>query len=33
LTRRIAQELKTSGTYETMLEAAIPYSLNRLFEK
>jgi len=33
LTSRIAQELKTSGSYDTMLQAAIPYSLNRLFEK
>jgi len=33
LTRRIAQELKTSGTYEAMLQIAIPYSLNRLFER
>jgi 2-methylisocitrate lyase-like PEP mutase family enzyme len=33
MTRRIAQELKASGTYDTMLQAAIPYSLNRLFEK
>ena len=31
LTRRIAQELQTSGTYEVMLQAAIPRSL--LFEK
>jgi 2-methylisocitrate lyase-like PEP mutase family enzyme len=33
MTRRIAQELKASGTYGTMLQAAIPYALNRLFEK
>jgi 2-methylisocitrate lyase-like PEP mutase family enzyme len=32
-TRRIAQELKTNGTYEAMLQGAIPYSLNRLFER
>jgi 2-methylisocitrate lyase-like PEP mutase family enzyme len=31
LTRRIAQELKTSGTYDAMLRGAIPHSL--LFEK
>jgi 2-methylisocitrate lyase-like PEP mutase family enzyme len=33
LTRRIAQELKTSGTYDAMVQGAIPYSFNRLFEK
>jgi 2-methylisocitrate lyase-like PEP mutase family enzyme len=34
LTRRIAQELKTSGSYDAMLQDAIPYAeLNRLFEK
>jgi 2-methylisocitrate lyase-like PEP mutase family enzyme len=34
LTRRIAQELKTGGAYDTMLQGAIPYAeLNRLFEK
>ena len=34
LTRRIAQELKTSGAYDAMLQGAIPYAeLNRLFEK
>jgi 2-methylisocitrate lyase-like PEP mutase family enzyme len=33
LTRRIALELKTSGAYDTMVQGAIPYSLNRLFEK
>jgi 2-methylisocitrate lyase-like PEP mutase family enzyme len=32
LTGRIAQELKSSGTYERMLENTIPYSLSRLFE-
>jgi len=31
-TRRIAQELKTGGAYDPMLQAAIPHSLNRLFE-
>ncbi len=34
LTRRIAQELKSEGTYEAMLQGAIPYvELNRLFER
>lgn len=33
ITSRIAQELKTSGSYDTMLQVAIPYSLSRLFEK
>lgn len=33
LVSRIAQELKTAGTYDTMLEGAIPYGLSRLFEK
>jgi 2-methylisocitrate lyase-like PEP mutase family enzyme len=33
LTRRIAWELKAGGTFDTMLEAAIPYSLSRLFER
>ena len=34
LTRRIAQELKTSGSYDSMLQDAIPYAeLNRLFER
>ncbi|MGA3043832.1 MAG: isocitrate lyase/phosphoenolpyruvate mutase family protein [Bryobacteraceae bacterium] len=33
ITRRIAEELKTSGTYDGMLQSAIPYSLSRLFEK
>ena len=33
MTRRIAQELKTSGSYDVMLQAALPYSLSRLFEK
>jgi 2-methylisocitrate lyase-like PEP mutase family enzyme len=33
MTRRVAQELKTSGSYDSMLQGAIPYSLNRLFEK
>jgi 2-methylisocitrate lyase-like PEP mutase family enzyme len=32
LISRIAQELKTSGTYDGMLQGAIPYSLSRLFE-
>jgi 2-methylisocitrate lyase-like PEP mutase family enzyme len=31
-TRRIAEDLKTGGTYDLMLQSAIPYSLNRLFE-
>jgi 2-methylisocitrate lyase-like PEP mutase family enzyme len=33
ITRRIAEGLKTSGTYDGMLQSAIPYSLSRLFEK
>ncbi len=33
MTRRIAEEMKTHGTFEGMLQAAIPYSLSRLFEK
>jgi 2-methylisocitrate lyase-like PEP mutase family enzyme len=33
LTQRIAEELKTSGTYQGMLQSAIPYSLSRLFAK
>jgi 2-methylisocitrate lyase-like PEP mutase family enzyme len=33
ITSRIAQELKTSGSYDTMLQIAVPYSLSRLFEK
>lgn len=33
LTSRIAQELKTGGSWDTMLQGAIPYSLSRLFEK
>jgi 2-methylisocitrate lyase-like PEP mutase family enzyme len=33
LTRHIAQELKTGGTFQGMLQSAVPYSLNRLFEK
>jgi 2-methylisocitrate lyase-like PEP mutase family enzyme len=32
LTRRIALELKTNGAWDTMLQAAIPDSLNHLFE-
>jgi len=33
LARQIAQELKTKGTYDKMLEGAIPYAeANRLFE-
>jgi 2-methylisocitrate lyase-like PEP mutase family enzyme len=33
LTNRIAQELKTGGTFDMMLEGAIPYGLSRLFER
>lgn len=33
LTRRIAQELKAGGDYDTMFQMAIPHSLNRLFER
>ena len=34
LTRRIAQELKASGAYDTLLQGAIPYAeINRLFER
>ena len=33
ITRRIAQELQASGSWDTMLQSAIPYSLSRLFEK
>jgi len=33
LVSRIAQELKTSGTYDAMLQGAIPYGLSRLFEQ
>jgi 2-methylisocitrate lyase-like PEP mutase family enzyme len=33
LTSRIARELKTSGTFEGMLQGAVPYSLSRLFER
>jgi 2-methylisocitrate lyase-like PEP mutase family enzyme len=34
LTRRIARELKQSGTYTTLLEGAMPYAeANALFEK
>jgi 2-methylisocitrate lyase-like PEP mutase family enzyme len=34
LTRRIARELKQSGTYRTLLEGAMPYAeANALFEK
>jgi 2-methylisocitrate lyase-like PEP mutase family enzyme len=32
LTKRIALELKTSGTYRGLLDGAIPYGLSRLFE-
>jgi 2-methylisocitrate lyase-like PEP mutase family enzyme len=32
ITRRIAQELYSGETFDTMLQEAIPYSLNRLFE-
>jgi 2-methylisocitrate lyase-like PEP mutase family enzyme len=32
MANRIAQELKTTGSYDTMLQVAIPYSLSRLFE-
>jgi 2-methylisocitrate lyase-like PEP mutase family enzyme len=31
LTNRIAQELKTGGTFDMMLEGAIPYGLSRVF--
>jgi hypothetical protein len=33
LTQRIAEELKTSGAYQGMLQSAILYSLSRLFQK
>lgn len=33
LTSRIAQELKTSGTYDAMLEGALPFGLGRLFKE
>jgi len=33
LTRSIAQELKAGGSFETMLQFAIPHSLSRLFDK